>query len=287
MAGWTVSVDHPVVADSEVSRTLSPADLRALQRGAVDGSLELLYQPEIDLASGMIAGMEALLRWRCPPLGRLTPPEFLDLALQGEALVPIGSWVLRTAAAEAASWLKLDGPQRRLWINVSTTDLVAPEFPDQVAAVLGEHRLSFGAVGLEVAEFSVAVLGERAVPVLTALREAGAALAIDDSSSWIATLGAIAELPVDAVKLGHRFVRGLAADDHAASVLTVIKAAHAEGIKVVAEGVESQQECARLTELGCDRAHGFLFASPMLVAQARGLLRDSVRWPVLGRGATL
>ena len=272
------------MAASETSRSLGPADLPALQRGVADGSFELLYQPEIDLATGVVAGMEALLRWRHPELGLLTPPEFLDLAVQGDALLLIGSWVLSAAAAEAASWRALDGPQRRLWINVSTSELVAPGFPDQVAAVLREHQLPFGAVGLEVAESSVVVLGERAVAVLTALRDAGAALAIDDSSSWIATLGAIAELPIDAVKLGHRFVRGVGADDHAASVLTVIKAAHAEGIEVVAEGVESEQECARLTELGCDRAHGFLFASPMPVARARGMLRDSVRWPVLGRG---
>lgn len=272
------------MAASGAERVLGPADLGALQRGVTDGSFALLYQPEIDLASGVVAGLEALLRWRHPELGLLAPPEFLDLAVQGDALELIGTWVLHAAAAEVAGWGQLPGPQRRLWINVSTTELTVPGFPDRVAAALAEHGLPAGVLGLEIAEESIVVLGERAVAVLTALRAGGAALAIDDSSSWIATLGAIAELPIDAVKLGHRFVRGMVADDHAASVLTVIKAAHAQGVEVVAEGVETEQECARLTELGCDRAHGFWFASPMPVEQARGLLRDGVRWPVLGSG---
>ena len=274
------------MSSSGAVRSLGPADLAALQRSVTDGSLELLYQPEIELASGTVVGLEALLRWRHPELGLLAPPEFLDLAVQGGALELIGGWVLRTAAAEVASWRGLPGPQRRLWINVSTPELITPGFPGQVAAVLREHQLPVGALGLEIAEESVVVLGEHAVAVLTALRGAGAALAIDDSSSWIATLGAIAELPIDAVKLGHRFVRGVTADDHAASVLTVIKAAHAQGVEVVAEGVETEQECARLTELGCDRAHGFWFAGPMPVEPARELLRESARWPVLGRGVT-
>ena len=274
------------MVSSGALRSLGPADLAALRQAVTDGSLELLYQPEIELTSGLVAGLEALLRWRHPELGLLAPQEFLDLAVQGGALEAIGGWVLRTAAAELASWPALDGPQRRLWINVSTTELTTPGFPDQVAAVLQEHRLPSAALGLEIAEESVVVLGERAVAVLTALRAAGAALAIDDSSSWIATLGAITELPIHAVKLGHRFVRGVTADDHAASVLTVIKAAHAQGVEVVAEGVETEQECARLTELGCDRAHGFWFAGPMPVEPARELLRESARWPVLGRGVT-
>ena len=272
------------MASPGAPRLLGPADLVALQRGVSDGSLELLYQPEIDLASGRVAALEALLRWRHPELGLLAPPDFLDLAVRGDALALIGAWVLRTAAAEVAGWGGLPGPQRRLWINVSTTELTAEDYPDRVAAVLREHQLPVGALGLEIAEESVVVLEDRAVGVLTALRAAGVALAIDDSSSWIATLGAIAELPIDAVKLGHRFVRGVLAEEHAASVLTVIKAAHAQGVEVVAEGVETEQECARLTELGCDRAHGFWFANPMAVEPARALLRDGVRWPVLGHG---
>ena len=283
--------------------------MAALHRAVQDGTLELLYQPEIELATGTIVAMEALLRWHHPELGTLTPAEFLPLAEDAADRANLGRWVLASAAAEAASWRGLPGPPRRLWINVSTTELASPDFATEVADVLTAHRLPVGMLGFDVSEESVVTLGDQGVSALAALRNAGAALAIDDSSSWIATLGAIHDLPVDAVKLGHRFVRSLtgpdrrgpgrpaasspaadrraadppassAAFDHASSVRAVITAAHAMGIEVVAEGVESEVECRWLTQLGCDRAHGFWFASPMPAELARELMREGTVWPV-------
>ena len=259
-------------------------DLASLHRAATDGSLELLYQPEIDLYSGAIVAMEGLLRWHHGSLGVLGPNDFLDLAIRTGEISPIGEWVLRTGAAEVATWLDLRGPRRQLWLNVSAEQVRAEGFADLVAEVVREHDLPHGALGLEITEKACLELGRDAEPIFVALRGAGVALAVDDFSSFFSTLGAIEALPVDAVKLGHKFVRGVGNEDHDdALVAAVIDRAHARGMYVVAEGVEEWSEHARLIELGCDRAHGWLFASAQRADKARWLLTQGTGW----RGGTL
>jgi EAL domain-containing protein (putative c-di-GMP-specific phosphodiesterase class I) len=259
--------------------TTATVDPASLQRAATDGSLELLYQPEIDLDSGAIVAMEGLLRWHHRDLGVLGPGDFLDLAISSGEISPIGEWVLRTGAAEAAGWRDLRAPVRQLWLNVSTAQLRAPGFPELVAAVVAEHGLTPGCLGLELSERTVLELGAEAGPRLRALRAAGVSLAVDDFTSFYATLGAIAALPIDAVKLGHRYVRGVGEADHDdALVISVLAQAHARGLYVVAEGVETWSEQARLTELGCDRAHGWLFASAQRADKSRWLLAQGSGW---------
>lgn len=271
-------------ADSEgMTTTLSSRDLTSLHRCAEDGSLELLYQPEVDLSSGAIVAMEGLLRWHHRDLGLLSPTDFLELAEDSGEMGPIGHWVLQEGAAEAVRWSQLPGPQRRLWLNVSASQVSSRGFVAYVADVVAGSGLAPGALGLELSEATVRALGPAAAPLLSDLREAGVALAVDDFTSWFATLGAIALLPVDAVKLGHRYVRGVGDGVNAdgagdAMVATVIAEAHEHGMLVVAEGVETWGEAARLTELGCDRAHGWLFASAQRGDKARWLLQHGRGW---------
>jgi EAL domain-containing protein (putative c-di-GMP-specific phosphodiesterase class I) len=254
-------------------------DLASLHRAASDGSLELLYQPEIDLDSGAIVAMEGLLRWHHGSLGVLGPADFLDLAIRTGEISPIGEWVLRTGAAELAGWGDLRGPRRQLWLNVSAEQVRADGFAALVASVVTEHQLPAGSLGLEITEKAVLELGADAEPLLVALKAAGVALAIDDFSSFYATLGAIEALPVNAVKLGQGYVRGVGEEDHDDTlVASVIDRAHARGIYVVAEGVEQWSEHARLIELGCDRAHGWLFASAQRADKARWLLNHGSGW---------
>ena len=254
-------------------------DLASLHRATTDGSLELMYQPEIDLDSGAIVAMEGLLRWHHGALGVLGPEAFLDLAIRTGEISPIGEWVLRAGAAEARSWQTLPGPARQLWLNVSAEQLRAPGFDELVADCVRSERLPQGALGLEVTERTILDLGSSALPILVALRGAGVALAVDDFTSYYATLGAIEALPVDAIKLGHRYVRGVGDEGHDDSfVSSLIERAHKRGIYVVAEGVETWSEQARLLELGCDRAHGWLFASAQRSDKARWLLTQGTGW---------
>ena len=275
-----------MVADGR-SLSLTSRDLTALHHCAQEGSLEPLYQPEVDLATGGIVAMEGLLRWHHRDLGLLSPPSFLELAEASGAMGPIGRWVLRAGAAEAVLWGDLPGPQRRLWLNISASQLSSAGFVDLVGEVVAEAGLVHGALGLEVSEATVKALGPCAASVLTDLRAAGVALAVDDFTSWFATIGAIATLPIDAVKLGHDYVRGLGdvtgelgARD--ATVAAVITEAHDHGILVVAEGVESGYEAARLMLLGCDRAHGWLFSSAQRGDKARWLLQHGTGWQGTG-----
>ena len=259
--------------------TTAAVDIAALHRAATDGSLELMYQPEIDMASGAIVAMEGLLRWHHGSLGVLGPGDFLDLAIRSGEISPIGEWVLRTGAAQAADWGTLRGPRRQLWLNVSAEQVRADGFAQLVADVVTENKLPPGCLGLEVSERSCLELGRDAAPLLLALRGAGVSLAVDDFSSFYATLGAIEALPVNAVKLGHKYVRGVGDADHDDSfVQSVIERAHARGMHVVAEGVEEWSEHARLIELGCDRAHGWLFASAQRADKARWLLTQGSGW---------
>ena len=263
--------------DSEGMTTT--VDLASLHRATTDGSLELVYQPEIDLDSGAIVAMEGLLRWHHGDLGVLGPDSFLDLAIRTGEISPIGEWVLRAGAAEAASWQHLRGPARQLWLNVSAEQVRSEGFAELVADVVREHGLPAGALGLEVTERTILDLGSDALGLLVGLRGAGVSLAVDDFTSYYSTLGAIEALPVNAVKLGHRYVRGVGEADHDDSfVASLVERAHARGLYVVAEGVETWTEHARLIELGCDRAHGWLFASAQRADKARWLLTQGTGW---------
>lgn len=254
-------------------------DLASLHRASTDGSLELVYQPEIDLATGAIVAMEGLLRWHHGALGILGPDDFLDLAIRTGEISPIGEWVLRTGAAEVASWLDLRGQRRQLWLNVSAEQVLADGFADMVGRIVQQYALPNGTLGLEITERACLELGDEAAPILSSLRAAGVALAVDDFTSFYATLAAIEMLPVDAVKLGHNYVRGVGDEDHDdVLVASVIQRAHARGMYVVAEGVEQWSEHARLIELGCDRAHGWLFASAQRADKARWLLTQGMGW---------
>ncbi len=259
----------------------SALDDRLAALDTADGTLELQYQPEVDLATGAIVAMEGLLRWHTQDLGVLAPPAFFAAAEAAGSMPAIGEWVLRTGAAEAAAWKGLRGPARQLRLNVSTSQLVAPGFSDLVAGVVAEHGLPLGALGLEVSEQTLQDLGDEAPSLLTELRASGVALAVDDTTFY-ATLAVIEHLPVDVVKLGQRHVRGIDERD-ASLVSTVVDRAHARGLTVVAEGVETWGEAVRLLELGCDRAHGWLYASAQRSDKARWLLEQGRGW----RGATL
>lgn len=262
-----------------------PPDLAAALHAAPrNGSLALRYQPEVDLATGEIVAMEALVRWHRPGEGEVLPGTFLPLAAACGAGPAFAEWVLQTAAAEAARWASLPGPVHELRVNVSPEELCAPGFVERVAALVAQHGLAAGALGLEVTEPALTALNGRATAVLTQLAQAGVGVAVDDFGTWYAALAHLAELPVSVVKLDRHFVQGVGGelrDDRV--VESLIALAHARGLLVVAEGVESWTEGARLTELGCDRAHGYLYASPQRADRARWLLSQGSGW----RGETV
>lgn len=261
-----------------------------LRRALYEESLVLHYQPEVDLASGAIVGMEALLRWQHPGRGLLWPNEFLPVAEAAGLISKIGWWVLAHAVAECATWQRF--PQHgefraQLWVNVSGSQLLEPKFCDRLIRLVQDAEVPAGVLGLEVTEEALGEGGSRVHRVLTALHDAGVALAVDDFGTWYSTLATIGELPVDAVKLDRSFVRGVGSDlEEDSIVASVIRLAHARDLYVVAEGVESWSEGARLCELGCDRALGYLFSGPQRAERARWMLTRGMGWTgVFGNGS--
>ncbi len=253
-----------------------------LTAGLERGEFVLYYQPEVDLASGEVVGMEALLRWRHPERGLLQPADFVPAAEQSGLMPLLGEWVLDECLREAGHWTALTArPQGRklLWLNVSGTQLARPGFARLLAGRLGAAGLPSGVVGIEVTEQALDGDVRATAAVLTELHEAGYLVALDDFGAWYSALSHLDELPLDAVKLDQRFVRGVGRDlDDDLIVASVIRLAHAHGLAVVAEGVETWSEGARLCELECDRAYGFLFSGPQPAVRARQLLTRGVGW---------
>jgi EAL domain-containing protein (putative c-di-GMP-specific phosphodiesterase class I) len=259
-------------------------DLADDLRGAHErGEIVLHFQPEIDLASGGVVGMEALIRWAHPRRGLLPPSSFLEVAHKAGLLLPLSTWVLEQCAAERATWETLPPHPTvgmcQLWANVPAVQLAASGFVDFVRELFDRHQLPPRSLGLEFSESTLGDVGASASGLLIQLREAGCALAVDDFGTWYSSLARFEEMPVDAVKLDRRFVRGLGVDlDDDSIVASVVRLAHARELYVVAEGVESWTEGARLCELGCDRAHGFLFCGPQEASRARSMLARGGGW---------
>jgi EAL domain-containing protein (putative c-di-GMP-specific phosphodiesterase class I) len=254
-----------------------------LERAVNDGAVVVHYQPEIDLATGGVVGMEALMRWQHPQRGLLPPLEFFAAAEQAHLLPTLGWAVLRFAASELASWRSLprliDNQPRQLWVNVSASQLQEPGFVERVADLVTEFGLLPDTLGLEVTEETLATGSTDGPARLQELRDIGVVLAIDDFGSWYSSLGTLGELPIVAVKLDHPFVRDVGSDiENDSIVSSVIALAHAHGVRVVAEGVESWSEGARLCELGCDRAMGYLFSEPQVAEHARLMLAHGAGW---------
>ena len=257
--------------------------LAAMLEGISQRQFVLRYQPQVDLASGEVMALEALVRWNHPARGLLEPREFLPTAVRSELIIAIGRTVLEECCSEVRTWHELFAPgmakKKQIWANMSAVELMQPEFVAHLADLLDRSGVEPGVLGLEISEGDLIAHSDDLRATLMALKDIGVMLAVDDFGTWYSSLSGIKSLPIDQVKLGHQFVRGVGQDldeDHV--VEAVIKLAHARGLTVVAEGVESWTEGARLCEMGCDRAHGYLFSGPQEPDHARWLLYRGTGW---------
>ncbi|MCU1587892.1 MAG: domain S-box/diguanylate cyclase protein [Frankiales bacterium] len=270
--------DVPLPKQRALARPPVDVDPHRLKVAIANGELELRYQPEVDLRSGQIVALEGLLRWPCPGAGVLEPKDFLSLAHQRGLMTGIDTWVIETAAAQAAEWRDGVGQSRLVWLNVSMASLLDEAFVYRMVGVLDRYAMAPATLGLEVSERVLHLLGKDAKGLLRRLRELGLVLVVDDFSSFDSALGAIAALPVDAVKLDQRFLRSLRSGDQGSRVEAVVSEAHSMGMYVVGEGVETVEEAEWLTEIGCDRAHGFLYGSAQRHDRIGWLLEKGPGW---------
>lgn len=272
-----------------VAVTSAIDDLPHVLRSAVDdGRLVVHLQPEVDLASGALVGMEALARVEHPARGLLWPGDFLPVAEEAGVLPALGWAVIRRCVRELRGWQTLPplpgGQPRTLWVNVTVSQLLESDFVERIHGLLAMEGVPAGCLGLELSESALAT-GTFATGLLRDLHAAGVALGIDNVTAWYGHLAALKSLPIDAVKLDRGFVRGVGSEvegDHIVS--SVIELAHAQGLRVVADGVESWSEGARLCELGCDHALGYLFSGPQRPEHARLMLAHGAGWTVPSAG---
>jgi len=247
-----------------------------------EGTRVVHYLPDVDLATGAITGMQALMRWEHPQRGVLWPNDYQVEAERSGIGAALGWELLNIAADELSAWRTLPGESdgtRQMWIAITAAQLLEADFVERVSAVVTLHDLAPGSLGLLLPGAALATGSRHAPRLLAELRDAGVALAIDDLRSWYASLGVMGDLPFDAVTLDRDFVRGVGADlDDDIIVGSIIRLAHSHGLRVVADSVESWSEGARLCELGCDRGHGYLFGSPQDSIDARLMLSHGRGW---------
>jgi diguanylate cyclase (GGDEF)-like protein len=245
---------------------------RALRKALDRDELRVLFQPQFDIQTGERVAAEALLRWEHPVRGLVTPGEFIKVAEETGVIVPIGEWVLKRAC-ELALRSQSDGPDGTpltISTNVSARQLQRPDFPSVVARAMREHGVDPATVCLEITESMLLEEVDATSEALRALKDQGVQLAIDDFGTGGSSLTYLRRFPFDELKVDQSFIAGLgrsAADD--AIVAATIDMAHALGMIVAAEGVETEQQLVRLRELGCDRAQGYLLAVPQPVVSRR------------------
>ena len=253
---------EPAMSTATMERVELENDLRrALERD----ELRLHFQPLIDLASDRIVGMEALVRWQHPTRGLIPPLSFISLAEETGLILPLGRWVLETACRQAHAWMAaLPGSQLVMSVNLSARQFTQPDLVDQVAAILAETGLPPHLLELEITESVLMDQTEAGTRALRALRGLGVKLVLDDFGTGYSSLAYLKHLPLDTIKIDRSFVNGLEGNDaNLPIVQAVISLAHGLGITVVAEGIETAAQLARLRTLACDRGQGFFFARPM------------------------
>ncbi len=239
------------------------------------GEMSLHYQPQLDLTTGEIIGLEALLRWQNFTLGNVPPLQFIPIAEENGLILPIGEWVLRTACRQAKSWCDSGLALDRIAVNVSVLQFAQPDFPDLVSRVLRETELDPQTLELEITETILMNDADQAVGTLKRLKDVGVQLAIDDFGTGYSSLSYLKQFPIDRLKIDRSFINSITTDiDDQAIACAVIAMAKTMNLRVIAEGVEDNQQLQFLQRKRCNEAQGFHVSRPMTVDDAERFLCD-------------
>jgi EAL domain-containing protein (putative c-di-GMP-specific phosphodiesterase class I) len=266
---------HRHYSPDQRSEVVARLALEHQLRNAVERrQFELHYQPIMSLATRRIDGAEALIRWRHPQDGLIEPAAFLPLLESTGLILRAGDWVVEQAARDRRQWRQLALPAGRIAVNISAAELRRPGFAQRFLALTQPWSNALCGLDIEITESALLDDSAAAVGELQRLRDAGICIAIDDFGTGYSSLSRLSELPIDRLKIDRSFIMRL---PHNATgrtlVSTIITLAHAFGMTVVAEGVETTEQLGVLCELGCDRAQGFLLGRPVVCDAFVELLR--------------
>ena len=247
----------------------------ALRHAVERGELHVAYQPVVSLHDGSMVGAEALVRWKHPEWGEMVPADFIPTAEETGLVVPVGSWVLEQACAQAARWQEARPSEPPLWVsvNLSARQLMVPTLTDSVAEVMERTGIDPSMLQLEVTETVVMDDVAFFLDGLRRLRALGVHLSIDDFGTGYSSLSYLKQFPLDTLKVDRSFVAGLGTSGHDASIVSAVVAlARALGLAVLAEGVETEGQLAAVSHLGCDLVQGFFVTPPLSAERMRDLV---------------
>jgi diguanylate cyclase (GGDEF)-like protein len=261
--------------------TLERLELESdLRRALEQGELLLHYQPKVELATGLISGIEALLRWRHPLRGLVQPKEFISLAEETGLIVPMGEWVLATACARTKAWQDQGHENISVAVNLSARQFGDPQLLPKLTRIIRASGLHPSKLELEITESMVMSHGESAVTVLESLKSIGVQIALDDFGTGYSSLAHLKRFPIDTVKIDRSFIQDIPSDSNDKKITrAIIAMAHSMKLNVVAEGVETAEQLAFLRTQRCDAIQGYILYRPLAegaVAEALELNRRSM-----------
>jgi EAL domain-containing protein (putative c-di-GMP-specific phosphodiesterase class I) len=236
----------------------------SMPQGLASGDFYLHYQPQLDLKNNRVIAVEALLRWRHPEMGMISPDRFIPLAEENGFIIKLGEWVLRTACAQCAAWHAESQTPLRIAVNISGRQFNEPDFVDMVAAALNDNNLAPELLELELTESLLISNEQQALQKLQHLKKMGIYLAIDDFGTGYSSLAYLKHFPLDRLKIDKSFINDILNDpDDAAITEAIIAMAHSLKLKVIAEGVETREQLLFLEDRGCDEMQGYYLSKPL------------------------
>nr|WP_319393561.1 EAL domain-containing protein [uncultured Desulfobacter sp.] len=248
-------------------------------RQAIDrDELELYYQPQVDLPSGDLIGMEALLRWNNSVLGSVPPLEFIPVAEACGLIISIGEWVMRTACEQVCRWIKNGLILERVAVNVSVRQFIHPDFLAVVEQILEETGMPANYVEVEITESLFAEDMDKISDTLKTLRDKGVAVSVDDFGTGYSSLSRLKDMPIDCLKIDRSFVLGVDSRKNDQSIISaILSMAKGMDIRVIAEGIDNDRQLDFLVENGCTEAQGYLFSKPLPAEQIEAILEKGDR----------
>ena len=250
----------------------------SLRKAVENNELVAYYQPQVDLRTGQITGVEALVRWQHPKLGLVPPDKFIPLAEETGVILEIDKWMMKTACHQIKSWEKEGIANIRVAVNLSTRQFRQKNLTETVARILKDSTVQPGNLCLEITENEVMQNIETTVEILQALKKMGVFLSLDDFGTGYSSLSYLKRFPIDVLKVDRAFVSGIPSDrDDTAISTAIIVLAHSMELKVIAEGVEESEQIAFLQSLHCDEIQGFYFSRPLNAETITGMLQSKKR----------
>ena len=253
--------------------TTEELEVRALQKLQTESRLKkgleraefiLHYQPQIDLDSGKVIGMEALVRWEQPEMGLVPPLEFIPVAEETGLICPLGEWILRTACQQTVEWIDAGFDSLKISVNLSARQFSNTDFVDKVTAILAETRLPPSLLEIEITESMVMENVDNTIAILNKFKSEGIRISIDDFGTGYSSLSYLKKFPIHTLKIDKSFVRDLTVDsDDAAIIKAIVSLAHNLGLSIIAEGAETSEQVKFLKKRKCESVQGYFFSRPL------------------------